>query len=330
MPLVDWNEGAVPLPVQGGGREGDGFERAEVSLMSFLKIEDLSKRYAPHLPPVFEKVHFTIERGEFVCIIGHSGCGKSTILNVLAGLESPTSGYAYMDGREISGPSLDRGVVFQSHALMPWLTVRNNVGFAVRSRWPQWSKADVAAHVERFVDMVGLGHAIDKKPSELSGGMKQRVGIARAFAIQPKMLLARRALRRARRAHARHHPGRAAEHRAGGAPDRLHDHARRRRGHPAGRQDPADEQRPARARGRDRAQHDAARPRARHRPPRPAVLPDPQPPGRLPRQPLEADPGGRERSGGRRAGHRRARPRGRRSRSSRPSPHPTLPQAVAA
>ncbi len=179
----------MPLPLHGGGWEGDGFPSAEENVMTFLKIEDLSKRYAPHLPPVFEKVHFTIERGEFVCIIGHSGCGKSTILNVLAGLESATSGYAYMDGREITGPSLDRGVVFQSHALMPWLTVRDNVGFAVRSRWPQWSKAQLGAHVERFVDMVGLGHAIDKKPSELSGGMKQRVGIARAFAIQPKMLL---------------------------------------------------------------------------------------------------------------------------------------------
>ncbi len=157
--------------------------------MTFLKIENLSKRYAPDLPPVFENVHFDIERGEFVCIVGHSGCGKTTILNVLAGLESATSGYAYMDGREIHGPSLDRGVVFQSHALMPWLTVRRNVAFAVRSRWPRWSRADVDAHVEKFVALVGLGHAIDKKPSELSGGMKQRVGIARAFAIQPKMLL---------------------------------------------------------------------------------------------------------------------------------------------
>jgi nitrate/nitrite transport system ATP-binding protein len=157
--------------------------------MSFLKVEGLSKRYAPHMAPVFEHVHFTIERGEFVCIVGHSGCGKTTILNVLAGLEAATSGYAYMDGREITGPSLDRGVVFQSHALMPWLTVRRNVAFAIRSRWPQWSRAEVDAHVERFVAMVGLGHAIDKKPSELSGGMKQRVGIARAFAIQPKMLL---------------------------------------------------------------------------------------------------------------------------------------------
>ena len=157
--------------------------------MSFLKIENLSKRFAPDLPPVFENVHFGIERGEFVCIIGHSGCGKSTILNVLAGIESASSGYAYMDNREIAGPSLDRGVVFQSHALMPWLTVRKNVAFAVRSRWPRWSAAEVAAHVERFVAMVGLENAIDKKPSELSGGMKQRVGIARAFAIQPKMLL---------------------------------------------------------------------------------------------------------------------------------------------
>ena len=157
--------------------------------MSFLTIDDLSKRYAPDLPPVFERVHFTIERGEFVCIVGHSGCGKTTILNVLAGLESPSSGRAVMDGQEIHGPSLDRGVVFQSHALMPWLTVRRNVAFAVRSRWPEWSGREVDAHVERFVAMVGLGHAIDRKPAELSGGMKQRVGIARAFAIQPKMLL---------------------------------------------------------------------------------------------------------------------------------------------
>ena len=157
--------------------------------MTFLKVEGLAKRYAPELPPVFEHVHFTVERGEFVCIVGHSGCGKTTILNVLAGLENATSGYAYIDGRQIDGPSLDRGVVFQSHSLMPWLTVRRNVAFAVRSRWPAWSRSQVDEHVERFVAMVGLAPAIDRKPSELSGGMKQRVGIARAFSIQPKMLL---------------------------------------------------------------------------------------------------------------------------------------------
>ena len=157
--------------------------------MSFVRVEQLSKRFGPQLAPVFENVHFTIERGEFVCIVGHSGCGKTTILNVLAGLDEASTGYAYIDGREIRGPSLDRGVVFQSHALMPWLTVRRNIAFAVRSRWPDWKRDEVDGHVERFVAMVGLAHAIDRKPSELSGGMKQRVGIARAFAIQPKMLL---------------------------------------------------------------------------------------------------------------------------------------------
>ena len=157
-------------------------------LQGFLKVEGLSKAFVAS-KPVFADVSFAIDKGEFVCIIGHSGCGKTTVLNVLAGLDTATSGNCFMDNREIAGPSLERGVVFQSHALMPWLTVRSNIAFAVVSRWPDWSKAEVNAHVERFVAMVGLTPAIDKKPSQLSGGMKQRVGIARAFAIQPKMLL---------------------------------------------------------------------------------------------------------------------------------------------
>jgi nitrate/nitrite transport system ATP-binding protein len=153
-----------------------------------LKIEKLGKTYQAD-KPVFADVSFTVARGEFVCIIGHSGCGKTTVLNVLAGLDEATEGHAFMDGREIAGPSLERGVVFQSHALMPWLTVRQNIAFAVKSKWPDWKTPEVNAHVEKHVDMVGLLPAIDKKPSQLSGGMKQRVGIARAFAIQPKMLL---------------------------------------------------------------------------------------------------------------------------------------------
>jgi nitrate/nitrite transport system ATP-binding protein len=157
-------------------------------MRDFLKIEKLSKAYSP-TRPVFADVSFGIDRGEFVCVIGHSGCGKTTILNVLAGLDSATSGNVFMDGREISGPGLERGVVFQGHALMPWLTVRKNIAFAVESRWPDWPVEQVREHVEKYVAMVGLRHAIDKKPSELSGGMKQRVGIARAFAIAPKMLL---------------------------------------------------------------------------------------------------------------------------------------------
>jgi len=155
---------------------------------AFLKVENLAKSFALDRP-VFAGVNFTLGRGEFVCIIGHSGCGKTTILNVLAGLDQASEGHVFMDGRELDGPGLERGVVFQSHALMPWLTVRRNIAFAVESRWPDWNRARVDEHVRTFVEMVGLGAAIDKKPSELSGGMKQRVGIARAFAIQPKMLL---------------------------------------------------------------------------------------------------------------------------------------------
>jgi nitrate/nitrite transport system ATP-binding protein len=154
----------------------------------FLRIERLAKSFMPG-KPVFADVSFTLDRGEFVCIIGHSGCGKTTILNVLAGLDTASGGHVFMDGREVAGPSLERGVVFQSHALMPWLSVRRNIAFAVQSRWPDWPAARVDEQVRKFVALVGLDGAIDKKPSQLSGGMKQRVGIARAFSIQPKMLL---------------------------------------------------------------------------------------------------------------------------------------------
>jgi nitrate/nitrite transport system ATP-binding protein len=161
--------------------------------MSFLEVQGLKQvfpaRGASPETVVFDDLHFGIEKGEFVCIIGHSGCGKTTILNAIAGLEKPTDGVVIMDNREVSGPSLDRGVVFQGHALMPWLTVISNVAFAVKSRRPDWNRVEVRAHCQQFIDMVGLTGAEHKKPSELSGGMKQRVGIARAFSIQPKMLL---------------------------------------------------------------------------------------------------------------------------------------------
>jgi nitrate/nitrite transport system ATP-binding protein len=154
----------------------------------FLQIEGLAKAYVPERP-VFADVSFTLDKGEFVCIIGHSGCGKTTILNVLAGLDQASAGHVFMDGREVAGPSLERGVVFQGHALMPWFSVRQNIAFAVRSRWPEMTAAELRDRVDHYVEMVGLSPAIDKKPSELSGGMKQRVGIARAFSIAPKMLL---------------------------------------------------------------------------------------------------------------------------------------------
>ena len=111
------------------------------------------------------------------------------ISEVLAGLEQPSEGLVIMDGREVVGPSLERGVVFQGHALMPWLTVRENIAFAVRSRWTTRRRAEVFDHTQKYVELVGLAGAEHKKPAALSGGMKQRVGIARAFAIEPKMLL---------------------------------------------------------------------------------------------------------------------------------------------
>ena len=156
---------------------------------TFLKVSNLSKAYKADAPPVFEGIDFEIEKGEFVCIIGHSGCGKTTILNVLAGLEEATGGDAIMLGKRIQGPGLERGVVFQGHALMPWMTVLQNVAFAVKSKYPDWSKEQITEHSKKYLAMVGLVNAENKKPSELSGGMKQRVGIARAFAIEPKMLL---------------------------------------------------------------------------------------------------------------------------------------------
>lgn len=159
---------------------------------SFVSVEGLGKTYPDKKDEdliVFQDVNIQIEEGEFVCIIGHSGCGKSTILNVLAGLEEATTGGIIMDGKEISGPSLDRGVVFQNYSLLPWLTTLENVNFGVQARWPKWSKKEVTEHSRKYLSMVGLDHAVDRKPSQLSGGMRQRVSIARAFATQPKLLL---------------------------------------------------------------------------------------------------------------------------------------------
>ncbi|MGA9254607.1 MAG: ABC transporter ATP-binding protein [Roseobacter sp.] len=159
----------------------------------FLSIENLTQVYPDGQGgdlTVFENANFGVEKGEFVVILGHSGCGKSTIMNILAGLAEPTSGVVKMDGYEVSGPSLDRGVVFQNYSLLPWLSTLKNVTFGVAARHPEWSKAKVVEHSTKYLAMVGLeGDVIHRKPSQLSGGMRQRVSIARAFANHPQLLL---------------------------------------------------------------------------------------------------------------------------------------------
>lgn len=159
----------------------------------YLSIENLTQTFPDGQGgdlTVFENASFGVEEGEFVVILGHSGCGKSTIMNILAGLAEPTSGVVKMDGFAVSGPSLDRGVVFQNYSLLPWLSTLKNVTFGVAARHPEWTKAQVIAHSTKYLEMVGLsGDVIHRKPSQLSGGMRQRVSIARAFANHPKLLL---------------------------------------------------------------------------------------------------------------------------------------------
>ena len=161
--------------------------------MAFLEIDHVTKFFADPGGAgevcVFRDVAFGVERGEFLTMVGHSGCGKSTILNIIAGLETASLGGVVLEGREIRGPGMDRMVVFQNFSLMPWMTVTQNVRLAVRSAYPTWSGAEVDECVRRYVEMVGLRGAEHKRPAALSGGMKQRVGLARAFATEPKVLL---------------------------------------------------------------------------------------------------------------------------------------------
>ena len=159
----------------------------------FISVEGLAKRFPQGSgePPltVFEDLWFEVQKGEFVCIIGHSGCGKSTILNALAGLDTPSEGVIVVGGKHVEGPSLDRAVIFQGNALMPWLPALGNVELAVSSRHKDWTRSQVRAHAQRFLDLVHLTGSEGKKPSQLSGGMRQRVGIARALSIAPQILL---------------------------------------------------------------------------------------------------------------------------------------------
>jgi nitrate/nitrite transport system ATP-binding protein len=159
---------------------------------SYLKIDRVFKSYSKgaKTTEVLADIRLTIDKGEFVSIIGHSGCGKSTLLNLIAGLTQVTTGVIKLEGREVNAPGPDRAVVFQNHSLLPWLSVYDNVKLAVTKVFGATkSKAERHDWIMQNLDLVQMTHAADKRPGEISGGMRQRVGIARALAMEPKILL---------------------------------------------------------------------------------------------------------------------------------------------
>jgi nitrate/nitrite transport system ATP-binding protein len=161
-------------------------------MTAFLKIDHVDKTFArgAAATEVLKEITLSVEAGEYVSIIGHSGCGKSTLLNIVAGLTAATQGGVLLEGREVNEPGPDRAVVFQNHSLLPWLTVYDNVRLAVDKVFSSAkSRAERHAWTMHNLELVQMGHAKDKRPGEISGGMKQRVGLARALAMEPKALL---------------------------------------------------------------------------------------------------------------------------------------------
>ena len=161
--------------------------------MPLLKVEGVSKYFQDPRSKnefcVFSDLSLSVKEKEFVAVLGHSGCGKSTLLNIIAGIEKANGGVVFLDGRQTVKPGLDRMVVFQNFALMPWLSVQGNIKLAVKAAYPEWDKAAINRRVEKYVEMVNLTEARNKKPAELSGGMRQRVGLARAFSVNPRIML---------------------------------------------------------------------------------------------------------------------------------------------
>jgi len=163
-----------------------------MSQRAFIEVQNVEMRFNTRKGSfhALQQIELQVQRGEFITLIGHSGCGKSTLLNLIAGLLRPTSGVLLCDNREIAAPGPERAVVFQNHSLLPWLTCFDNVYLAVeRVFGASEDKAQLKARTQAALDLVGMGHATLKRPHEVSGGMKQRVGIARALAMEPKVLL---------------------------------------------------------------------------------------------------------------------------------------------
>ena len=155
--------------------------------MSYLELNDVSKNFGGE--PVLKNINLSVEKGEFVAIVGFSGAGKTTLISLIAGLLKPTGGSIKLNDLEITGPGPDRGIVFQNYSLLPWLTVFENILLAVEAVNPNWAATKRREHAEKYIAMVKLTPARDKKPGELSGGMRQRVSVARALAMDPQILL---------------------------------------------------------------------------------------------------------------------------------------------
>jgi nitrate/nitrite transport system ATP-binding protein len=155
--------------------------------MSILSLRNVSKSYGS--THVLDDISLDIEPGEVVVIVGFSGAGKSTLISLLCGLEQPDSGEVVFKGSAVSGPGPERMLVFQNYSLLPWLNVYENVALAVEQVFSRWPKEKQQVHIERYINMVGLDHAKDRKPAQLSGGMRQRVALARALATDPEVLL---------------------------------------------------------------------------------------------------------------------------------------------
>ncbi len=159
--------------------------------MPFLELKNVTKAYGPntHRTEVLRDINLQIEKGEFVAIVGYSGAGKTTLISLIAGLVKPDSGLITLNDLEITEPGPDRGIVFQNYSLLPWLTVYENIYLAVDQVFPNWALVKKQQHTEKYVAMVNLTPARDKRPAELSGGMRQRVSVARSLAIDPQILL---------------------------------------------------------------------------------------------------------------------------------------------
>ena len=155
--------------------------------MAFLELKNLSKSFGA--ASVLKDINLSIGKGEFVAIVGFSGAGKTTLISLIAGLLKADSGEVVLNGQPVTGPGPDCGIVFQNYSLLPWLTVYENIALAVDQVFPTWDAPRRRAHVEKHIAMVNLTPARDKKPSELSGGMRQRVSVARGLAIDPQILL---------------------------------------------------------------------------------------------------------------------------------------------